>query len=55
MSQTFVMFRYIETELDYYKGKRILELGSGTGILGIGVAKIGMLFSCLNGYLGWRQ
>lgn len=31
----------METELDFYKGKRILELGAGTGILGLGAAKIG--------------
>ena len=36
------MFRYMETEIEFYKGKRILELGAGTGILGLGAAKIGM-------------
>lgn len=39
--QTFVMFRYMETELEQYKGKRILELGAGTGILGVAAAKLG--------------
>jgi predicted RNA methylase len=33
----------METDLEYWKGKRILELGSGTGILGIGAALIGMI------------
>lgn len=35
------MLKYMETEIDYYKDKRIIELGAGTGIVGVGAALLG--------------
>jgi predicted nicotinamide N-methyase len=35
------MLSYVEAEREYYKGKRVIELGAGTGIVGIGAAICG--------------
>ena len=45
------MVRFIDHEkiltADLLKGKRVLELGSGTGVVGIAAALLGTLFATL--------
>lgn len=35
------MLMYLASEKDFWKEKRVIELGAGTGIVGIGVAALG--------------
>lgn len=45
-TQALHLCRFLEEQRVELRGKRILELGAGTGVVGIMAARLGMLSTC---------
>lgn len=52
-TQALHLCRYFEEQSVELRGKRIIELGAGTGVVGILAARLGTLFVCLSA--PWRN
>lgn len=44
------LLRFFDTQPDLFKGKKVLEMGCGHGLLGILASKMGAELVCLQDY-----